>query len=83
MSLIRTQPCFIPAPGHVLDQRTAKSDLRAAKSFSRFPELEQACQDGRVSREKVDVILAFGLRTTQREAALGEFYESSSTWPNE
>lgn len=58
---------------HVLDQRTAKSDLRAAKSFSRFPELEQACQDGRVSREKVDVILAFGLRTTQREAALGEF----------
>ena len=58
---------------HVLDQRTVRSDLRAAKSFGRFPELQRACLEGRISREKVDVILAFGLRTPQRESALGEF----------
>lgn len=58
---------------HVLDQRAAKSDLRAVQSFSRFPELEQACQEGRVSREKADAILSFGLRTPQRQAALGDF----------
>lgn len=58
---------------HVLDQRTARSDLRAAKSFVRFPDLERACVEGRISREKVDVMLGFGLRTAAREAALGEF----------
>ena len=58
---------------HVVDQRTAQSDLRAAKSFGRFPDLELACRAGRISREKVDAILAYGLRTAQREQALGEF----------
>jgi len=58
---------------HVMDHRQAKADLRTANAFARFPELEQACQDGRVGREKVDVILSFGLRNKHREAALGEF----------
>ncbi len=58
---------------HVMDHRQAKSDLRTAAAFARFPELEQACQAGRVSRAKVDVILAVGLRNTQRDTALGDF----------
>ena len=37
---------------HVVDQREAKADLRAAHSFTRFPELERACRDGVLSREK-------------------------------
>ncbi|NQU36957.1 MAG: DUF222 domain-containing protein [Actinobacteria bacterium] len=58
---------------HVMDHRQAKADLRTAAAFERFPELEQACRDGRVSREKVDAILSFGLRNKHREDALGEF----------
>jgi len=58
---------------HVMDHWQAKADLRTARAFGRFPKLEQACREGRVSRAKVDVILSFGLRNSHREAALGEF----------
>ncbi len=58
---------------HLMDQRQAKSDLRTATAFTRFPELAQACRAGRVSRAKVDVILAVGLKNQHREDALGDF----------
>ena len=58
---------------HVVDQREAKADLRAAHSFTRFPELERACRDGALSREKMDLIVSIGLRTEPREAVFGEF----------
>ena len=60
---------------HVLDQRHAKSDLRAAESFDRYPSLARAARDGAISREKVDLILMFGRRNIQREAALPEFID--------
>ena len=50
----------------VLDHHEAKADLRAATSFERFPELAQACRDGRVSRDKMDLILRIGLRNPTR-----------------
>ena len=56
-----------------LDHSEAKADLRAAESCERFPELAQACRDGRVARDKMDAILRVGLRTTQRERALPRF----------
>lgn len=58
---------------HVLDSREAQSELRAADSFGRFPELEKACREGKLSRDKMNLILSFGLRNPQREAALPEF----------
>ena len=58
---------------HVVDQREAKADLRAAESFGRFPDLERACRDGLLSREKMDLIVSIGLRTREREAVFGEF----------
>lgn len=57
----------------VLDHHEAKADLRAATSFERFPELAQACRDGRVSRDKMDLILRIGLRNPTRERALPRF----------
>jgi hypothetical protein len=57
----------------VFDHHEAKKDLRAATSFDRFPELAQACRDGRVAREKMDLILQIGLRNRQRERALSRF----------
>lgn len=60
---------------HLLDHRQAKADLRSAQSFDRYPELAQACRDGRISRDKVDTILSVGLSNSTREAALGEFIQ--------
>ena len=57
----------------VVDHHEAKADLRAAASFERFPELAQACQDGRVSRDKMDLILRIGSRNPARERALPRF----------
>ena len=57
----------------VVDHHEAKADLRAAAPFERFPELAQACQDGRVSRDKMDLILRIGSRNPARERALPRF----------
>ena len=57
----------------VVDHHEAKADLRAAESCERFPELAQACRDGRVARDKMDLILRVGLRNRQRERALPRF----------
>lgn len=57
----------------VLDRHEATADLRAATSFERFPELAQACRDGRVARDKMDLILRIGLRNPQRDRALPQF----------
>ena len=57
----------------VVDHHEAKADLRAAESCERFPELAQACRDGRVDRDKMDLILRVGLRNRQRERALPRF----------
>ena len=58
---------------HTLDHGQARADLRAAESFDRFPVLGDACREGRVSRDKADLILSFGLRNATREAVFGEF----------
>lgn len=58
---------------HLLDHHQARADLRAAESYARFPELAQACRDGRIGRDKVDVILGIGLRNPQRSEALPDF----------
>ena len=57
----------------VVDHQEAKADLRAAASFERFPELAQACRDGRVARDKMDLILRIGSRNPARERALPRF----------
>ena len=59
----------------VLDHHEAKADLRAATSFERFPELAQACRDGRVSRDKMDLILRIGLRNPTREQGIAAVHE--------
>lgn len=58
---------------HTLDHRQVKAELRLAQAYDRFPELEQACRSGRLSRDKVEVILSIGLRNEQRSEALGSF----------
>lgn len=58
---------------HVVDHREARADLRAAESFGRFPDLQRACRVGKLSREKMDLIVSVGLRTAEREAVFGDF----------
>ena len=58
---------------HAVDHREAKADLRAAESFGRFPDLQRACRAGKLSREKMDLIVSVGLRTAEREAVFGDF----------
>lgn len=57
----------------VADHGEVKAALRAADSFDRFPELAKACREGRLSSDKMDLILRIGRRNPQREAALPEF----------
>lgn len=68
-----------PNPGSFLreelvaDHHEVATDLRAAASFGRFPLLADACREGRVSRDKMDLILRTGLRNQAREDALPQF----------
>lgn len=57
----------------VVDRHEVAADLRAASSFDRFPLLKQACLEGLVSRDKMDLILRTGLRNQAREDALPQF----------
>jgi hypothetical protein len=60
---------------HTLDHRQAVSDVRAADSFAMYPQLARAARDGTLSRDKIDLILAFGLRNPERAKELPDFLD--------
>lgn len=58
-----------------LDQRQASADLRAAECLEAFPQLASAAAEGTISRDKVDLIIAVGLRTRPRAAVFSDFVD--------
>ena len=73
-----TMASFLRAE-HLLDHRHAAADVRVARAFRTYPALADACHDGRVSREKADLIIAVGEHNQTRADVLAQFMDTFIT----
>ncbi len=73
-----TMASFLRAE-HLLDHRHASADVRVARAFRTYPALADACHDGRVSREKADLIIAVGEHNQTRADVLAQFMDTFIT----